>query len=104
MLDSDTPPQCFNCGQELPQKVTFCPHCGAPLPTQGSIFKMVGRLLLAIIFAFGALVCGSWGVCAVTMSVVGFGGNSGDVFFGGFILLIITYFCIIGLVKVLNNK
>ena len=79
--------QCFNCGQTLEQSVAFCPHCGAPLPVAGSLFKTVGKVL-AVLFCMGsALLCGASGACALVISTQR---TSADAFFGGLVLLIMA--------------
>jgi hypothetical protein len=69
MSDSPIPNQCFNCGKTLKKAVTFCPHCGAPLPAAGSLFKIGGRVL-SVLFCIGsALVFGAVGACSMILGV-----------------------------------
>ncbi len=68
--------QCFNCGEDLGTHVTFCPHCGAPLPTQGSGVTIALRIIGIMILIGLALVLGAAGACC--MVVAGIGGVSPD--------------------------
>lgn len=83
----EPPPQnqCFNCGQTLEKTVTFCPHCGAPLPVAGSLFKIGGRVLRVLFCAGGVFIFGALGAC----SIVGGMSNAepGSIVGGLFLLL-----------------
>jgi hypothetical protein len=91
--------QCFNCGKDLRNSATFCPHCGAPLPTQGSgiaimlrfimAFRIVGAIILIVLaFLFG--ITSAFSMIA--------GGLYGGVFFNpyGLVLVGVAALCIWG--------
>lgn len=103
---TSTPPenkQCFNCGKDLETHATFCPHCGAPLPTQGSTFLIVLRVMGAVILGIIASLFGTYGACFVLLGIAG-GLNqtpSSGLGFGliGMFLLGLTALCIWGAIK-----
>jgi hypothetical protein len=57
--------QCFNCGQTLEKAVAFCPHCDAPLPLAGSLFKILAHWLGALFCICGAIVCVLLALCCL---------------------------------------
>lgn len=85
MQESSTAPlkdkQCFNCGKALETHAAFCPHCGAPLPTDGSTFLIAFRIIGIIILSVLALLLGAAGACF--MVVAASGGISADLWSGG---------------------
>jgi hypothetical protein len=57
MSESSAEPnnQCFNCGKIIAQKVSFCPHCRAPLPSHGSLVVLLPDLLIRLVIALVSL-------------------------------------------------
>ena len=94
--------QCFNCGKNLEKEATFCPHCGAPLPTQGSGVSIVLRIIGLIILVGLALIFGAAGACFMIVSTGGLlgSGNSDELMFAGIglVLLAVAALCVWGAV------
>lgn len=106
--------QCPNCGQSVATNAQRCAHCGAPLPTQGSVFLITMRVMGAIILGIIALVLGACGACFMLVSAGG--GISPDLWSGGLsalnakltgvVLLIVAAICIWGAIIIgrINKK
>jgi hypothetical protein len=92
--------QCFNYRQTLGKPIPFCPHCGAPLPLAGSLFKVAGRGLGVLFCICGAVFCVLLALCCLFAGI--FITTSADVFFGGLILLIIAGLCAQGWSRLLK--
>ncbi len=82
--------QCFNCGKDLQTNATFCPHCGAPLPTQGSGITIALRIIGLIILVGLALIFGAAGACFMLVaSAGGLGASPSDTVSLGLIGLVL---------------
>lgn len=99
--------QCFNCGHTLVGGAAFCPHCGAPLPTQGSGFALVFRIIGCIILGGLTFILGAAGACFMLLGAGDIGGTGSEsASFGliGLALLGGAGACIWGLVVLLKKK
>ncbi|HEY0076611.1 MAG TPA: zinc-ribbon domain-containing protein [Abditibacteriaceae bacterium] len=100
--------QCFNCGKELQNDVALCPHCGAPLPTQGSGFKIVLRLIGVMLLGGLALLLGASGACFMLFATIkGFNGGVSDdlgLAFIGLILFAFAGLCIWGIIALTKKR
>jgi hypothetical protein len=98
--------QCFNCGKDLQSSATFCPHCGAPLPTQGSGVKIVLRLLGVLVLSGLALLFGASGACFMLFATGGGVSNQASDALGmgmiGLVLLGFAALCAWGIIALLK--
>jgi hypothetical protein len=90
--------QCFNCRKPLEKRVTFCPYCSAPLPLHGSLFPMLGDLLLRLVsmllLGFFGCVFGIFGVSLINVNLLAPGASPFEIIGRPFIGVI---FCGLGL-------
>jgi hypothetical protein len=107
-IPSPSDKQCFNCGKDLQNDVALCPHCGAALPTQGSGFKIVLRLIAVLLLGGFALLFGASGACFMFFATTGnfFDQASEALGFGiiGLVLLGFAALCIWGIVALTKKR
>jgi hypothetical protein len=76
---SEPQKQCFNCGKDLEKRVTFCPHCNAPLPLHGAFVGPAIRFfLLAILGTFSLILSGLGGCFLLATFMIGATGHNAE--------------------------